>query len=296
MPLYAFGVMMMLGFVFAMLLARPRAKRSGIDPQNIVDLALVILITGIAGARLFYVIEFRDSITGTEGGLINMVKIWRGGLVFYGGFIAASLAVLAFCKWKKLSVPVVLDLIAPSLMVGLAFGRIGCFLNGCCYGRPCSMPWAVNFPADSFVHMPPNALPVGVHVHPVQLYSALGALVIYAVLEFLFYRKHRAGAIALMVCVLYAIHRFTVEFFRADTLEPLQETGFLDPDRIHWQGLSTSQTVSIVIVAIALVAWGLYHMTPEKEAKPDTPSRSERRAQSRHKRKGKKGDAMSDDE
>lgn len=286
-PIFSYGFLLMLGFMAAILTGRPRAKRAGLNENVVLDLGLLALVCGIVGARIFYVIEFRESVLGAPGGLVNLIKIWQGGLVFYGGFICAALAVLVYCRVKTLSIPTVLDVIAPSLMIGLAFGRIGCFLNGCCYGRPCALPWAVQFPEKSFAYMPPNALPPGTHVHPVQIYSALGALVLYGITEFLFYRKHRPGAIALMLCVLYPIHRFTMEIFRADTLVPIKQEGFLDPEAIHWQGLSTSQVISILVLLLAVTAWIVYHMTPAKEPKP--PSRSERRARARHKQKNDDG-------
>ncbi len=142
----SYGFMMLLGFIAALLLARYRSKKVGINPDHISNFAVLALITGVLGARLFYVIHNWDEFSDNPA---TAFAIWSGGLEFYGGLIAAVGGLFYYCHRKKLSVMQLLDILAPAVMLGLAFGRIGCFLNGCCFGAPCSlnMPLGVRFPA-----------------------------------------------------------------------------------------------------------------------------------------------------
>ncbi len=144
----AYGLMMMLGFFAATWWAMHRAGKVKADPDVILNLGFIALVAGIIGARLLYVIQF------WEQDFANKANPWRaaidvtsGGLVFYGGFLLAVICVLIYLVAAKHSIRLYLDILAPSLMVGLAFGRMGCFLNGCCWGAPTErVPWAVTFP------------------------------------------------------------------------------------------------------------------------------------------------------
>jgi len=282
-PIYSYGVMLMLGFLAALFLAKRRARRVGMDPTLMLDVALVTLLCGVFGARLFYVIEFRETYAQQGGGLLHLFKVWEGGLVFYGGFLCATVGILLFARVKRLSLARLLDVLAPSVMIGLAFGRVGCFLNGCCYGRPTHIFCAVRFPPGSLAYQPPNALPEGTAIHPTQLYSSLGALVIYAVLEIYFRKQPRPGRVANLLCILYPAHRFLVEFLRADTHEPLKWTGTLTAADLQWKALSVSQKVSLAVLLIAGTAWIAGRFRRATEAAP--ASRSERRAEERHRKK-----------
>lgn len=286
-PIHSYGVMLVLGFLVALFLAKRRAKRAGLDPNSMIDLALVALCSGVIGARLFFVIEnFKSKFSG-PGGLIEAVKIWDGGLVFYGGFLAAAASIILFVRARKLSLLKTLDTIAAAGMIGLAFGRMGCYLNGCCFGRPTGLPWAVVFPADSFAYTTPvpsfillpaselaNApaymkIPEFTLLHPVQLYESFAALMLFVILDIYSDHKKRNGTVTLLVLTLYPILRFMLEFLRADTAVP--------------HGLTTSQTVSLVVFVAAIAFWVLLYVVPER-AEPEI-SRSERRAAERHKRK-----------
>ena len=160
-PIRGYGVMVMLGVVLAVALAVHRAAKRRIDPELIYSLALWLFIGGIAGARAFYVIEYWHDqfLAYDKAGSINwlttlgnVVNIPQGGLVVYGSWIGGALAGVVFVRRNRLPMLSLGDVIAPSLMVGLAIGRIGCFLNGCCYGSQCDLPWAVQFPAQSPVY------------------------------------------------------------------------------------------------------------------------------------------------
>ncbi len=151
-PIRGYGVMLLIGVSSAVALAAHRARRMGVQPELIFSLAFWLFIAGIAGARLFHVVEYweqdyqRETLAETLRAVAN---IPQGGLVFYGSLIGGAAAFFAFAFRHRLPVLAFGDLIAPSIMLGLAFGRIGCLLNGCCFGGACELPWAVTFPEGS---------------------------------------------------------------------------------------------------------------------------------------------------
>jgi phosphatidylglycerol---prolipoprotein diacylglyceryl transferase len=150
-PIRCYGVMFLAAFVAAVALAVYRARQVGLDPEIILSLALWFLVTGILGARLFYVVEYWDKFqrpTWWET-LGSMVNITQGGLVVYGSLLAGGAALVAFIHKNRLPGLAFADLIAPGVVLGVALGRIGCFLNGCCYGGITDLPWAVTFPHGS---------------------------------------------------------------------------------------------------------------------------------------------------
>jgi phosphatidylglycerol---prolipoprotein diacylglyceryl transferase len=143
-PLHSYGLMLVIGFYSAYFLSRWTSKREGIDPNKMVDLLLIAAVLGIVGARVLYVIQYSDRIHG----LMDAIAIWKGGLIFYGGLIAATIGLLIYITKQKLPVWRVADAAAPAIMLGLAIGRVGCLLNGCCWGGVCdeSYALAVRFP------------------------------------------------------------------------------------------------------------------------------------------------------
>jgi phosphatidylglycerol:prolipoprotein diacylglycerol transferase len=152
-PILSFGLMLVIGFLAALQLAKFLARRSGLDPEVFVNAGLIALLAGIAGARLSHVLENLDQYTNPARpfltNLLDAVNIRSGGLTYYGGLLVATPILIWYAMKKRIPVRVGMDIIAPCLMVGLAFGRIGCFLNGCCYGAECHAPWAVAFPYQS---------------------------------------------------------------------------------------------------------------------------------------------------
>ncbi len=143
-PIHSYGLMLVIAFYSAYFLSRWTARREGVDPERMIDLLLIGALLGIAGARALYVIQDPGHISG----LIDLIAIWRGGLVFYGGLIAATAGLIIYIRAKKLPLWRLADAAAAAVMLGLAFGRIGCFLNGCCWGAVCDekYPLAVRYP------------------------------------------------------------------------------------------------------------------------------------------------------
>jgi phosphatidylglycerol:prolipoprotein diacylglycerol transferase len=156
-PVWGYGLMLVIGFYCAMMLARALSRRSGVDPDVMVNAALVALVAGIVGARLSHIFENLGEYTRSDltvgQNLYNAINISSGGLTFYGGFILATIACITYGLMKRVPIRLGMDIIAPCVMIGLGFGRIGCYLNGCCYGAECNVPWAVSFPYHSNAYL-----------------------------------------------------------------------------------------------------------------------------------------------
>ena len=154
--IHGFGLMLVIGFLCAMAVAKFLARRSGQDPEVFANAALLALFAGVLGERLSHVFENLDEFTdpklGFFGNLANVFNISSGGLTYYGGFLLAHPTLMIYAIVKKVPLLLGMDIIAPCLMIGLGFGRIGCFLNGCCYGAECKLPWAVSFPYNSYAY------------------------------------------------------------------------------------------------------------------------------------------------
>jgi phosphatidylglycerol:prolipoprotein diacylglycerol transferase len=170
-PIWSFGLMMVIGFLAALQLAKYLSRRAGLDPELFVNAGLIALVAGVVGARLSHVLEnlgdYTDPNRSIGANLLDAINIRSGGLTYYGGFLLAFPILVWYALKHRIPVRVGMDIIAPCLMIGLAFGRIGCFLNGCCYGKECELPWAVQFPyqslpyQDQFAHgevVPPPEL------------------------------------------------------------------------------------------------------------------------------------------
>jgi len=182
-PIRGYGVMFLLGVVAGTILAAWRAWQRGLDPDLIFSLAFWLFVPGIIGARMFYVIEYWAEYRQQDFGAMvgDVLNISKGGLVAYGGLVGATLGLVGFVWKHRLPLLATFDLCAPSFMLGLAFGRIGCLMNGCCFGGPCELPWKVTFPFNSPPHV--HQVQYGeTFVHGVQLsQDAAGGPVIAAV-------------------------------------------------------------------------------------------------------------------
>ncbi len=231
--LHTYGFFVAMGFLGGILLARSEAKRLGVDPEKVMDLCFYILIAAIVGSRLFYVAVNYELFLSNP---LDVFKIWSGGLVFYGGFIAAFFTAFIYLRIHKMPVWTTADIAAPSLAIGHFLGRLGCFSAGCCFGRECDLPWAV-----TFTH-PETLAPIGIPIHPTQLYSSISNLIIFFFLWF--FRKHTKfhGQLFWIYVLLYGITRSFIEVFRGDFRgNPVFEL------------LSVSQTIGISMSVIAVI-------------------------------------------
>jgi phosphatidylglycerol:prolipoprotein diacylglycerol transferase len=227
--------------------ASRRAKRVGIHPDTIIDLGPWLLVGAILGARTMYVVSYwNESFAGRP--LTEIFMVWHGGLVYYGGLIGASLAGVLFAALKKLPLWTLADIVAPSIALGSFFGRWGCLLNGCCYGRPTTMPWGIQFPKGHETY--PN------YVHPTEIYDSLLNLCLYMSLAWLFRRKTFDGQVFAVYLICYAVLRSFVELFRGD-YTPAH----------YWGGLTPGQIVSIATILVGmLLLWKLPRKGPPVHA------------------------------
>lgn len=225
-----YGVLYAVAFAAGILFAHARARRAGRDPEVVLDLAFIALAGAVVGARLLYALVSPAEFIADPLSLFNLR---RGGLVYLGGFVVGISGMVLYLRRCRLPAFEWLDLLLPSLPLGHAIGRIGCFMNGCCYGAP-----AGGFPG---VALP--ALADGVARHPVQLYESFYNLLVVAVL-LLFGRRanRRPGDVVLLYVALYSLGRFALEFLRGD-------------DRgIALAGLPVSQALSLAgLVAASLL-------------------------------------------
>jgi phosphatidylglycerol:prolipoprotein diacylglycerol transferase len=263
-PIFGYGTMVLLAFVSGTALAQYRARRAGYDPAIIFEATYWTLVCGVLGGRLFYIVQHGDQVfAGAKGvaeHLIAAVNLSRGGLVLIGAMCGAAIGVLALCRYRKLAVWPLLDLLTPSIFLAVGFGRIGCHLYGCCFGDPSTLPWAVTFGPESAAYQTlvergfvAKGAAACMPLHPTQLYSAfdgfLLALVTYAYTPF---RRHPGQVFALGM-ILYPITRFFIEFVRADELGQLGT------------GLTISQLLSIGMLVGGLSVAGVIAYTARRK-------------------------------
>ncbi len=297
----SYGVMMVIGFIAAVTVIRYLSRHFTSNPQHITNAALYALIAGVIGARTFFVVhyfeEFRDKPLG-------VFEIWNGGLELLGGVLLAIAVIWFYIHYHRLPMRHYLDALAVGLVAALVFGRIGCFLNGCCYGKPTDLPWGVHFPYGSFAYrsqveadpernrsLPYVDLPGsyfgytdaqgeyvlglkpmseltqeqrslvthgeyrGLPVHPTQLYSSAGAVLLGFVLLLFLRRSQRGdetgeypflsrpGTTFGLMFVLYGIGRFLIEFVRDD-----------NPFEIASLTVSQLLSLGLIILGVALMA------------------------------------------
>ncbi|QDU79547.1 Prolipoprotein diacylglyceryl transferase [Polystyrenella longa] len=251
-PVFGYGFMVMLGILAGGWTAGRRAESVGIPKQVMWDTAFAVVFMGIVGARLFFVVQYSESVfqgvNSLPGYFFALVNLPDGGLVLYGGLIAGTLTFFARCYLKGYSPRLIADIAAPSMLLGMAFGRIGCLFNGCCWGDRCTLPWAITFPQNSVPYMSlvkrgflsPEALQT-IPLHPSQIYSSVNALILSVLAAAYFHRRAKDGQVTLLVLIIYPITRFLIEFIRGD------EMGQFDTS------MTISQWVSLLIVAIGIV-------------------------------------------
>lgn len=250
-PLFGYGAMLLIGLVCSVGLALKRALREGFSGEIIMDLAVWLFLAGIVGGRMFYLIQHGDRAFANKKTipeiLLAVVNLSEGGLVLFGAMIGGAIAHFAFCHVRQLPALQLADIITPSIFIGVGFGRIGCLLNGCCFGDICELPWGIVFPAESVPtetligrgFLSPDA-PHSPPLHPTQVYSAIDGFLI-ALLTLWYHRyRRRPGDVLGLALLVTPVTRFLIEFVRGD------EFG-------QWgTSLTISQLMSLSIFAVAL--------------------------------------------
>jgi phosphatidylglycerol:prolipoprotein diacylglycerol transferase len=231
-PIATYGLLLAASMITALWVAVKLAGKDGLDPNRAYDLALYTIGASLVGSKLLLVI--------TEPGLLAPSRLfskefWSSGGVYFGGFLAAFGASILLARLYRMDWWRVADAFAPGIAIGQAIGRIGCFAAGCCWGTECSLPWGVQFPPEGNAN---TGVPLGVHLHPVQLYEAGLALGIFLFLLWLRGRRAFTGQVVLAYLVLYSAVRFALEFWRDDPRGDVLGLTTMT-------GLSTSQLISV---------------------------------------------------
>ncbi len=247
--IYTYGFMIAVGFMIGISLASRQAQKEKIDPAIISDLGFYILISAILGSRLFFgIVYWRDFVDNP----LRIIRIWEGGLIFFGGLIAATLTMLYFIRKKGLKLMQTLDILAPSAAIGQGIGRLGCLAAGCCFGKPTNLDWAITF-------TDPRCLaPIGAALHPTQILASADLFLIFGLLCLVRRFKKFQGQIVASYLVFISIHRFFIEFLRGD------DRGTVN---MLLANLSTSQFISIILFIIGVV-WFFLGNKKKKQPHP----------------------------
>lgn len=239
--LASYGLMTALGYGAACLYFLPRLKKINLDKDTFWNLIFIAFMGALIGAKLLFIALNWNQLGATlPQRITTIIRDFRYGFVFFGGMIVSVCALLIYMKKKNLPILKVSDFLIVGLPLGHCLGRIGCFLAGCCYGRPTTMPWGVTF-TDPHSLVAPEFL--GIPLHPTQLYESAANLLLFLLLVKLYNKPHKDGMILLMYVACYSLLRFVIEFFRGDF-----RGAFV-------LGLSPSQVIAILISLIAFSVW-----------------------------------------
>lgn len=242
-PIHTYGLLLATALLVAITVTARLAERDGIPSKTVWDLGFVVILSSIIGAKLLLVLTSLDYYAGDPSRLFSM-EFLRAGGVFYGGFLGSVLGAYLFLR-KNRKVPFwrMADAAAPAIPLGQAIGRLGCFSAGCDYGSATSLPWGVTFTSE-YAHQLVGT-PLGISLHPYQLYESGATFLLFLFLYRAFRRRRFEGQIFCMYLIGYGVLRFFLEFFRGD------------PDRGFVFGglLSTSQFISLLIVPVSLLIW-----------------------------------------
>ena len=240
-PVNTYGVLLATAFLLALVVAARLAGRDGLPRERIYDLGLWLLLAAIVGSKILLLVvepEYRAHPLN-----LFSLDFLRSGGVFYGGFIFAVATAYVLVRRYKLPWWQTADAFAPAIALGNAIGRQGCFAAGCCWGKPTSLPWGVEFTERAHEI---TGVPLGVHLHPTQLYESFATFIFFLFLLWLHRHKKFRGQVILTYAVLYAVMRFIIEFFRDDPRGDILGL----TTRI---GLSTSQMIALLVGAASLV-------------------------------------------
>jgi len=243
--IHTYGVFVALGFMAGILVTLRLGKARGLQPQQVMDMAFLMILWAIIGSRLLYILI---NFSYYRAHPLDALKIWQGGLVFSGGLVAVAAAMAWYLRRHNLSFWATGDLWAPALALGQAVGRIGCFMAGCCYGKPTELPWGIVF------SHPDSLAPQNIPLHPTQIYSSLGGFLVFVILTFIHAKRRFDGQVFVWYLILHSTARLFVERFRAD------ERGLVPGTE-----MSLTQLLATVILVLAVVA--LFFLKSRRERK-----------------------------
>ena len=251
--IHTYGLFVAVGFTVAILVTLKTGKARGIRSEQVMDMGVIMILCAIIGSRLTYVLI---NFSHYKDRPIDILRIWEGGLVFSGGLLAVVLAMTWYLKRHNLSFWKMGDLWAPAIAIGQAIGRIGCFMAGCCYGKPTDLKWGV-----VFTH-PQSLAPLNTSLHPAQLYSALAGFIIFVVLMALNARKQFEGQVFIWFLILHSTARLFIERFRGD------ERGL-----VLGTDMSITQLITLLVLMGSVVALFVIKSKKEKDLTAHKPSK-----------------------
>jgi phosphatidylglycerol:prolipoprotein diacylglycerol transferase len=238
-PIYTYGLLLAAGYLLGLQFALVRGRKRGLNGDRIMDLGIWIIISALVGAKLMLIVVERDKFGWTWPDLLNL---FRSAGVFYGGLIAAVAVALWYLRRHRMPTWTVTDVFAPGIALGHVIGRLGCLFAGCCFGTPTSVPWAITFRNPIAAQA---GAPLGIPLHPTQLYEAGAELLILALLLLTEKRgRYFPGRTFWSYMLMYGVSRFIIEFYRGDVRGVVS---FLS------MTFSTSQFVSLLIVPLSVV-------------------------------------------
>jgi phosphatidylglycerol---prolipoprotein diacylglyceryl transferase len=254
--LHTYGVLVALAFLAALWMTGRLARRAGLNPESVLNLAIYCAISALLGAKLLMFIVDAPYYAENPGEIFSLATLQAGG-IFYGGLIAALGIAFLYMRHSKLPGLKTADVFAPGIALGHGIGRLGCFSAGCCWGAPSDLPWAVTFTNPEAHRL--VGVPLGVSLHPSQLYEAGAEFLIFAFLYRAIGRPHHDGAIISLYLMLYSAVRFFVEFVRyqehpnfAGALNPAQviSIGLFALGAVYWLRLRKKQPVTAPVTTI----------------------------------------------
>jgi phosphatidylglycerol:prolipoprotein diacylglycerol transferase len=255
--IYSFGLMLAVSFLVGIYVSSYRAKRFGVSPQIILDLAVWVILTGVLGSRLLYVVFHLEEYNS----VVDIFALWQGGATLYGGFLLAILASYVFAKKRDTDFLLIADIVSPAMALGIMLSRVGCYLSGCCFGAPTELPWGVVFPPESPAGIYERGLAEHaggiVSLHPTQLYASVYALVIFLFLLLSENKLVKRGAAFGALLVFYGVFRFTLDFFR-----------YYEENMRVFMSLTLNQLISVLLFVI-----GMYLLTRKTALKTKVVSK-----------------------
>jgi phosphatidylglycerol:prolipoprotein diacylglycerol transferase len=234
--LHTYGVLVAIAFLTALWMASRLAGRAGLNQDAVANLGIYCALAAIGGAKLMMFLVDMNYYAQHPGDIFSIYTLQAGG-VFYGGLVAALGVAWWYMRKTRLPLLKTADVFAPAIALGHGIGRLGCFAAGCCWGVPCDRPWAVTFTDPAANHL--VGVPLGVRLHPTQLYEAFAEFAIFGLLYRRIAKPRPAGSIIALYLMLYSATRFTVEFFR-----------FHDQGNLWGGPLDTSQWISLALFAL----------------------------------------------
>jgi len=205
--LHTYGFFVGVAFLAALLITVRMGRRYDMQPQQVWDMGFLILISAVVGSRLLYVLMNISYYTHHP---LAIFEIWRGGLVFSGGAVCAIGSLFWYARRHSLPVLRLGDLWSPAAAIGQGIGRIGCFMAGCCYGKPTHVPWAIVFTN------PKSLAPLNVPVHPTEIYHSIAGFLLFGILLIVHRRKSYEGQVLFWFLLLHSFSRLFIERFRGD--------------------------------------------------------------------------------